>query len=86
MEIAVLSTNKALYSTKRLIEAGDERGHEMLVINHKHCYMNITSHKPGIHLKGETSTGVDAIIPRIGASISFYGTEVVRQFEMMLRE
>ena len=55
----------------------------MPVINHKHCYMNITSHNPSIHLKGESITGVDAIIPRIGASISFYGAAVVRQFEMM---
>ena len=83
MKIAVLSTNRELYSTRRLIEAGEERGHEMLVINHKRCYMNITSRKPSIHLKGESITGVDAIIPRIGASVSFYGTAVVRQFEMM---
>src|SRR5210317_1937098 len=83
MKIAVLSTNKNLYSTSRLVEAGRERGHEMPVINHKHCYMNITSHNPSIHLKGEAISGVDAIIPRIGASVSFYGTAVVRQFEMM---
>ena len=83
MRIAVLSTNKALYSTKRLVEAGKQRGHEMRVVNHKHCYMNITSHKPSIHLKGEAITGIDAIIPRIGASVSFYGTAVVRQFEMI---
>ena len=83
MKIAVLSTNKALYSTKRLVEAGKERGHDMLVVNHKQCYMNITSHKPSIHRKGESITGVDAIIPRIGASVSFYGAAVVRQFEMM---
>jgi ribosomal protein S6--L-glutamate ligase len=83
MKIAILSTNKNLYSTARLVEAGRERGHEMPVINHKHCYMNITSHNPSIHLKGEAITGVDAVIPRIGASVSFYGTAVVRQFEMM---
>lgn len=83
MKIAVLSTNKNLYSTRRLIEAGAARGHEMVVINHKRCYMNITSHKPSIHINGESIEGVDAIIPRIGASISFYGTAVVRQFEMM---
>ena len=83
MKIAVLSTNKSLYSTRRLVEAGMERGHEMAVINHKHCYMAITSHNPSIHLKGEKIEGVDAIIPRIGASVSFYGTAVVRQFEMM---
>lgn len=83
MRIAVLSTNKNLYSTRRLVEAGRERGHDISVINHKHCYMNITSHNPSIHLKGERIEGVEAIIPRIGASVSFYGTAVVRQFEMM---
>ncbi len=83
MKIAVLSTNGRLYSTKRLIEAGKERGHEMLLLNHRRCYMNIASHRPSVHYKGEAVTGVDAIIPRIGASVSFYGTAVVRQFEMM---
>ena len=83
MKIGILSTNANLYSTRRLIEAGIERGHEMPVINHRRCYMNITSHNPGIHYKGLPIEGVDAIIPRIGASISFYGTAVVRQFEMM---
>ena len=83
MKIAVLSTNRELYSTRRLVEAGEERGHSMRVINHKQCYMNITSHNPSIHLRGEQIRNVDAIIPRIGASVSFYGTAVVRQFEMM---
>ena len=83
MKIGILSTNKNLYSTRRLVEAGIERGHQMPVINHKRCYMNITSHNPSIHFKGEAITGVDAIIPRIGASVSFFGTAVVRQFEMM---
>ena len=83
MKIGILSTNRNLYSTKRLVEATKERGHEVLVINHKQCYMNITSHNPSVHWKGEKLEGVDAIIPRIGASVSFYGTAVVRQFEMM---
>jgi ribosomal protein S6--L-glutamate ligase len=83
MKIGILSTNRNLYSTKRLVEAAKERGHEVLVINHKQCYMNITSHNPSVHWKGEAIEGVDAIIPRIGASVSFYGTAVVRQFEMM---
>jgi ribosomal protein S6--L-glutamate ligase len=83
MKIGILSTNRNLYSTKRLVEACKQRGHEVLVINHKQCYMNITSHNPSVHWKGEAIEGVDAIIPRIGASISFYGTAVVRQFEMM---
>jgi ribosomal protein S6--L-glutamate ligase len=83
MKIGILSTNRNLYSTKRLVEAAKERGHEVLVINHKQCYMNITSHNPSVHWKGEAIEGVEAIIPRIGASVSFYGTAVVRQFEMM---
>ncbi len=83
MKIGILSTNKNLYSTKRLVEATKARGHEVRVINHKHCYMNITSHNPSVHVKGEAVTGLDAVIPRIGASVSFYGTAVVRQFEMM---
>ena len=83
MKIGILSTNPRLYSTKRLVEAGKERGHEIAVINHKRCYMNITSHRPDVHYKGEPVMNLDAIIPRIGASISFYGTAVVRQFEMM---
>jgi ribosomal protein S6--L-glutamate ligase len=83
MKIGVLSTNKNLYSTQRLVEAGEERGHHMRVINHRRCYMNITTHNPGVHYRGESIEDLDAIIPRIGASISFYGTAVVRQFEMM---
>lgn len=83
MKIGILSTNRNLYSTKRLVEACKQRKHDVLVINHKQCYMNITSHNPSVHWKGEVIEGVDAIIPRIGASISFYGTAVVRQFEMM---
>jgi len=83
MKIAILSTNRNLYSTRRLVEAGKERGHEVLVINHNRCYMNITSHNPSVHYKGQIIEGVEAIIPRIGASVSFYGTAVVRQFEMM---
>ena len=83
MNIGILSTNRNLYSTRRLIEAGEERGHEMRVINHKRCYMNITSHNPSVHFKGDRIEGLDAVIPRIGASVSFYGTSVLRQFEMM---
>ena len=83
MKIAVLSTSKKLYSTRRLIEACEARGHEARVVNHKRCYMNIASHNPSVHYNGERLTGYDAVIPRIGASITFYGTAVVRQFEMM---
>jgi ribosomal protein S6--L-glutamate ligase len=83
MKIAILSTNRNLYSTRRLLEAGESRGHETLVVNHKRCYMNIVSDNPEIHYNGKVIEGVDAIIPRIGASVSFYGSAVVRQFEMM---
>lgn len=83
MKIGILSTNKKLYSTRRLVEAGIERGHEMPVYNHTRCYMNITSNNPSVHYDGDKITGVEAIIPRIGASVSFYGTSVVRQFEIM---
>jgi ribosomal protein S6--L-glutamate ligase len=83
MKIGVLSTNRKLYSTNRLVEAGVERGHTMSVIDHRRCYMNIMSSNPQIHFKGEAIDAQDAIIPRIGASVSFYGTAVVRQFEMM---
>jgi ribosomal protein S6--L-glutamate ligase len=83
MKIAVLSTNRNLYSTGRLVEAGEQRGHKMPVINHKRCYMNIVSSNPSVHYNGEAIEGVDAIIPRIGASITFHGAAVVRQFEVM---
>ena len=83
MKIGILSTNKNLYSTRRLVEAGEQRGHEMPVINHKRCYMNIASHNPSVHYNGQPILGVDAIIPRIGASITYFGTAVVRQFEQM---
>ncbi len=78
-----MSRKKALYSTRRLVEAGEQRGHEMHVVDTLRCYMNIASHKPAIHFKGQALEGFDAVIPRIGASITFYGTAVLRQFEMM---
>jgi ribosomal protein S6--L-glutamate ligase len=83
MKIGILSRNSSLYSTKRLIEACKQRGHEVKVIDALRCYMNINSDKPEIHFKGEELSGIDAIIPRIGASVTFYGTAVLRQFEMM---
>ncbi|MEK9889112.1 MAG: 30S ribosomal protein S6--L-glutamate ligase [Gammaproteobacteria bacterium] len=83
MKIAILSRNKNLYSTRRLIESAEERGHEVEVLDVLRCYMNITSHRPGIHYKGRVLSGFDAVIPRIGASVTFYGTAVSRQFEMM---
>jgi ribosomal protein S6--L-glutamate ligase len=83
MNIAILSRNPKLYSTRRLVEASKQRGHEVVVFNTLKCYMDIASLRPGISYKGERITGIDAVIPRIGASITQYGLAVVRQFEMM---
>ncbi|MDX1594874.1 MAG: 30S ribosomal protein S6--L-glutamate ligase [Gammaproteobacteria bacterium] len=83
MKIGILSRKASLYSTSRLIEAAKARDHEVRVINPLRCYMNITSHRPSIHYNGSPIEGLDAVIPRIGASITFYGCAVVRQFEMM---
>ncbi|MEX0606829.1 MAG: 30S ribosomal protein S6--L-glutamate ligase, partial [Halofilum sp. (in: g-proteobacteria)] len=83
MKLAVLSRNPRLYSTRRLVEAARERGHEIQVVNTLRCYNNITSLRPSVHYRGEALTGLDAVIPRIGASVTFYGTAVLRQFEMM---
>ena len=82
MRIAILSRRPSLYSTTRLKEAGKNRGHEMFVVDYLRCYMDITSRRPQVIYQGEPLK-VDAIIPRIGASNTFYGTAVVRQFEMM---
>lgn len=83
MKIAILSRNSSLYSTKRLVEAGKARGHEIEVIDTLKCYMDITSTKPMVYYNNRALDDYDAIIPRIGASITFYGTAVIRQFEMM---
>lgn len=83
MKIGILSRKATIYSTNSLVEAATKRGHEVSVIDPLLCYMDITSHHPAIHYKGKKLEGFDAIIPRIGASITFYGTAVVRQFEMM---
>ena len=83
MKIAILSRNRKLYSTRRLVAAAETRGHEVQVINPLRCYMNITSRKPQVIHGGKVLSGFDAVIPRIGASITFYGTAVLRQFEMM---
>lgn len=83
MKIVVLSRNAHLYSTSRLVEAGEKRNHEMLVIDHTKCDLLIEKKNPQILYKGKPLEGVDAVIPRIGASVTFYGAAVVRQFEMM---
>jgi len=82
MKILILSRKSSLYSTRRLKEAGEARGHEMHVVDYLRCYMDITSHRPKVMYQGQQLTEVDAIIPRIGASRTFYGTAVVRQFEV----
>jgi len=82
MKIAILSRNPQLYSTSRLVEAGKERGHEMLVLDHLKCSISCDIEKPKVLYKGEQITDLQAIIPRIGASVTFYGTAIVRQFEM----
>ena len=83
MKIAVLSRGKNIYSTKRIIEAGEKRGHEMLQLDHMKCVVVIEAGRPHIYYNGKEVKGVNAVIPRIGASVTFYGAAVVRQFEMM---
>ncbi|MFQ6550153.1 30S ribosomal protein S6--L-glutamate ligase [Aestuariibius sp. 2305UL40-4] len=83
MKIAMLARNASLYSHRRLKEAAEERGHELDIIDTLRCYMNIASRRPEIYYNGEKLKGYDAVIPRIGASVTFYGTAVLRQFEMM---
>jgi len=83
MRIAVLSRNPKLYSTKRLIEAIEARGHESVIIDHLKCIIELEKKAPKIYYNGAYLENIDAIIPRIGASVTYYGTAVVRQFEMM---
>lgn len=84
MNIIILARNPNLYSHKRLRQAAEKRGHKVRFINPLLCYMNISASKPAVHYRGgEIITEIDAVIPRIGASVTFYGTAVLRQFEMM---
>lgn len=83
LTIGILSRNAKLYSTKRLVEAIESRGHQAKVIDHLKCDLVIEQDKPDIYYKGESLSHLDAVIPRIGASVTFYGAAVVRQFEMM---
>ena len=83
MKIAILSRNTKLYSTIRLVEAGKARGHEVVVVDHLQCNIELEKKAPKIYYKGSYLDDIDAVIPRIGASVTFYGTAVVRQFEMM---
>lgn len=82
MKIAILSRDARLYSTSRIVEAAENRGHDVHVIDYLRCYMNITAHNPQVMYQGEVLEGYDAVVPRIGAPYTFYGTAVVRQFEM----
>lgn len=83
MKIALMCRNADLYSHKRLQEAAEERGHEVKIVNHLRCYINITAHRPEIVYENEKLKGFDAVIPRIGASVTYFGAAVLRQFEMM---
>jgi ribosomal protein S6--L-glutamate ligase len=83
MKIAMLARNPDLYSHRRLKEVAEERGHELNIINTLRCYMNIASRRPEVYYNGEKLPHYDAVIPRIGASVTFYGLAVLRQFEMM---
>jgi len=83
MKIAILSRDTKLYSTKRLVEAAQKRGHEAVVLDHLRCDLVMEQNDPHILYKGERLTGIDVVIPRIGASVTFYGAAVVRQFQMM---
>ncbi|WP_438969437.1 30S ribosomal protein S6--L-glutamate ligase [Nonlabens sp.] len=83
MKFAVLSANPNLYSTKRIIEAGKKKGHEMIIIDHTKCDLVIEKKKPIVIYKDQEIRDIQGVVPRIGASVTFFGTAVVRQFEMM---
>ncbi len=83
MKIAILSQNAHLYSTARLVQSAEKRGHQVVVIDPLLCYMDITSHRPTVYYRSQKLDDIDAVIPRIGASVTFYATAVLRQFEMM---
>jgi ribosomal protein S6--L-glutamate ligase len=83
MKIVILSRNPKCYSTRRLVEAGKAHKHEMVVLDHTKCVLVIEKNRPHIFFRGEEVSGVNGVIPRIGASVTFFGASVVRQFEMM---
>lgn len=83
LHIVVLSRNRSLYSTRRLVESIENKGHKATVLDHLKCDIVIEQENPCIYYHGELIEGIDAVIPRIGASVTFYGASVVRQFEMM---
>ncbi len=84
LNIAILTRGgDRLYSNRRLIEAAESRGHRVHTVHTLRCYMDIAAHDPSVHLGGRELPFFDAVIPRIGASVTFYGCAVLRQFEMM---
>jgi ribosomal protein S6--L-glutamate ligase len=83
LKICILSRNPKIYSTHRLVKAARARGHKVRVVNPLRCYMNITSAKPMIHYREEILNDFNVIIPRIGASVTYYGSAILRQFEMI---
>jgi ribosomal protein S6--L-glutamate ligase len=83
LKIGILSRNPRIYSTHRLVKAALARGHEVQVVNALSCYMNITSANPMVHFRDQKLNHFDAVIPRIGASVTYYGSAILRQFEMM---
>jgi len=82
MKLGILSRCPGLYSTRRLVEAAQQRGHDVQVIDYLHCYIDITFRRPQVMYRGE-SLALGAVVPRIASRRTFYGTLVVRQFEMM---
>jgi ribosomal protein S6--L-glutamate ligase len=83
MKIAILSRSPHIYSTRRLVEAAQLRGHDVVIIDHTKCHLIMEKGKPSIRIKGEEIKGVDVIIPRIGASVTQYGSAVIRHFDLM---
>jgi len=83
MKFVMLARNPELYTHKRLKEAAEQRGHQLDIVDTLRCYMNIASRRPVVYYNGDKLCDYDAVIPRIGASVTFYGSAVLRQFEMM---
>jgi ribosomal protein S6--L-glutamate ligase len=83
LKICILSRSENIYSTSRLVSAAKKRGHSAVVVNHLRCYMDMSPNAPMTYYLDKKLSGFDAVIPRIGASVTYYGTAVVRQFEMM---
>ncbi|MCW2923898.1 MAG: rimK [Thermoleophilia bacterium] len=81
LRLLVLSRRRRLYSTRRLVEAAAARGHDVRVVDHTKCYVEVRNSGPTVFYEGEALVGIDAIIPRIGASVTEYGSAIVRQFE-----